>query len=260
MRFLLLWIGLIFLIFPGLVAPVFAQHSSTLVMELETAYQNFDYPETDRLLSLALKEIDSFSLRDKIEIFKYAAFRQFQTGDSFKAAEFFWKLLEIDPTYSLDPVTTSPKLMTLFQKTKLDFLENLNQRISVYQQQLVKQPTPWRTLIFPGWEQYHRGYRWKGALWMTAGTGCLVGTIQAVFRTRQAKQDYEKATNPDDITATYNRYNRLYQSQFYWSYALIGVWISSQIDAYFFSPNKAPASLSFTLSPKLARLSLNISL
>ncbi len=240
--------------------PAFPQGSPSLLQELVAAYQRFDYQETDRLIALALKEIESFSLKEKIGIYQYAAFRKFQQGDTFKAAEFFWKLLEIDPTHTLDPLTTSPKILALFQKTKLDFLEDLNRRVQQSQQRLIPRETPWRALVFPGWEQYHRGYRWKGAIWMTAGAGCLVGITRALIRTHRAKQDYEQATKPDDISAKYHRYNNLYQSQFYWSYALIGVWVTSQVDAFFFSPHKIPASLSVNVTSTSHLLRLTITL
>jgi len=234
-----------------LISQAAAQPKTTqsLVENIHSAYEGFDYKETDRLLEIALKEINTLSARDQIQVYKYAAFRKFQQEDNFQAEEYFWKLLEIDPTFTLDPLSTPPKILALFQKTKIEFLQNLQQRLQQLEQSVTYSPVPWRSLVFPGWEQWHRGYRLKGGLWMAAGVGCLAGIVQAVVRTNQKKQDYENATEPDDIRAEYNEYNRLYQSQFYWSYAFIAVWLSSHIDALFFSPLKSPHQLSLTLNP-----------
>lgn len=217
-----------------------SQDDKTLVEKIISAYEGFNYEETDRFLEVALREIETFSPPDQIQIYKYAAFRRFQQGESFQTEEYFWKILKIDPTFSLDPLTTSPKILALFQKTKIEFLKDLQQRLAQMEQSVPYNynPVPWRSLIFPGWEQWHRGYRAKGALWITAGAGCLAGIVQAVIRTGQKKQDYEDAVEGDEIRAKYAEYNRLYQSQFYWSYAFIAVWLSSHVDALFFSPLK----------------------
>lgn len=234
-----------------IIAEVAAQPETaqSLAGNIISAYEAFNYEETDRLLEIALKEINSLSAQDQIKVYQYAAFRQFQQGDNFQAEAYFWKLLEIDPTFNLDQLTTPPKILSVFQKTKIDFLEGLQQRLGQLEQSMNYRPVPWRSLVFPGWEQWHRGYRLKGGLWMAAGAGCLAGIVQAVARTGQKKQEYEGAIAPEDIRAKYDGYNRLYQSQFYWSYAFIAVWLSSHLDALFLSSLKSPSQLSLHLNP-----------
>lgn len=140
-----------------------SQDDKTLVEKIISAYEEFNYEETDRFLEVALKEIETFSPQDQIQIYQYAAFRKFQQGESFRSEEYFWKILEIDPTFSLDPLTTSPKILALFQKTKIEFLKDLQQRLTQMEQSVGynQNPVPWRSLVFPGWEQWHRGYRLK---------------------------------------------------------------------------------------------------
>lgn len=234
------------------------ESARSLAHNLVSAYERFDYPEFDRLLEIALAEIETFPSQEQRQIYQYAAFRRFQQGETLQAENFFWKLLEIDPTYSLDPLTTPPKVLALFQKTKVRYLENLQQRLQQLQQSLSYNPLPWRSLVFPGWEQWHRGYRSKGALWAGAGVVCAAGIVQAVIRTGQAKDAYENALEAEDIRARYRDYNRLYQSQFYWSYAFIGVWLSSHIDALFFSPLKSPRPISLNLHPTQPAVTLSL--
>jgi tetratricopeptide (TPR) repeat protein len=249
-----------FAIFLLIVTPVDAQPetSQTLAEKIVSAYERFDYEEADRLLKIAVKESDSFSPQDRIIIYQYAAFRQYQKDQPFKAEEYFWRILELDPTFSLDPITTPPKILTLFQKTKVDFLESLQQRLQQLEQSVSYHPVPWRSLIFPGLAQWHRGYRLKGALWMAAGTGCLAGLAQAVIRTQDKKREYEAAASPEEIAVLYNEYNRVYQSQFYWAYAYMAVWLSSHIDALFFSPVKSSYPVSLSLHPAYPGLTCSI--
>lgn len=226
------------------------ENSQSLVSNISAAYEAFDYDETDRLLKIALDQIDNFSASDQIQIYKFAAFREFQKGDSFQAKEYFWNTLEMDPTFGLDPITTSPKILNLFQKTKVEYLENLQQHLKQLEQNTAAHhPVPWRSLLYPGWEQIHRGYSLKGALFAAGGTACLIGFARAVIRTNQKQKDYENATTPGKITAYYNDYNKLYKSQFYWSYAYIAIWLSSHIDALFFSPAKSPRTMAVSITP-----------
>lgn len=222
--------------------------SQSLVQNIASSYNSFDYDETDRLLRIALDEIEKFSAPDQIQIYQYAAFRQFQEGESFQAREYFWRLLDIDPTFTLDPMTTSPKILALFQKTKIEYLEDMEGRLRIMQKHLANEPMPWRSLIFPGWEQLHRGYRLKGALWAAAGSGCLVGLIQSIIRTDKKNDEYLNATVPEIISQKYDEYNRLYQSQYYWVYGFAAVWLASHVDAMFFSSAKSPTRIS--LEPK----------
>ena len=232
--------------------------SQSLLQNIVSSYNNFDYAETDRLLTIALNEIDKFSAPERIQIYQYAAFRKFQQGESFPAREYFWKLLDIDPTFSLDPITTSPKILALFHKTKIEYLDNMENRLQTMQRDFMDKPMPWRSLVFPGWEQLHRGYSLKGTLWVAAGGGCLIGLVQSIIRTEQKNDEYRNAMVPDVISQKYDEYNRLYQSQYYWAYSFIAIWLASHIDAMFFSSIKSPAQLSLAMDAHYPRISLTI--
>ena len=232
--------------------------SQSLAQNIISSYNSFNYPETDRLISIALNQIEKFSASDQIQIYQYAAFRKFQHSEPFVAREYFWKLLDIDPSYSLDPVTTSPKILALFQKTKVEYLENLKQRFQKMQKDFTYKPMPWRSLLFPGWEQLHRGYRFKGTLWVAAGSGCLIGLVQSIIRTEKKNDEYLSAAVPEVISQKYDEYNRLYQSQYYWAYGFFAVWLASHVDALFFSRTKSAAQLSLAANNQYPTISLII--
>jgi hypothetical protein len=232
--------------------------SQSLVQNITSSYNDFDYDETDRLLNIALNQIEKFSAPDQIQIYQYAAFRKFQQGEPFTASEYFWKLLDIDPSCGLDPVTTSPKILALFQKTKIEYLEDMEKRLQTMQKDFMYKPMPWRSLIFPGWEQLHRGYGLKGTLWAVAGSGCLIGLVQSIIRTNKKNDEYLNATVPEIISQKYDEYNRLYQSRYYWAYGFIAIWLASHVDAMFFSPIKSPAQLSFAIEGPHSGISLTI--
>lgn len=199
-----------------------------LVQQLAEAYNNFDYEKSTDLLNVAFNSLDRFSPENRIEIYKYAAFLAFQKGNSTLAANHFWNLLNIDPTYSLDPVTTSPKLLTLFQKTKIEFLQDLNERLQKLQNR-DRKTVPWRALV-PGWEQWRRGYRAKGVALAGASIATLTGTLYSFLATRQKRNAYLSADDPQIIQVRYKEYNDFYKRQYYFAYSLATVWMLSQVD------------------------------
>ncbi len=201
-----------------------------LVSRLAQAYNNFDYQKCAELLNIAFPSIETFSPKNRVEIYKYAAFIAFQQGNSTLASNHFWHLLEVDPSYSLDPVQTPPKLLALFRKTKIEFLEDLNNRLSQLHLQQPVQDVAWRSLLIPGWEQWHRGYRTKGVVLGAAALGSLSGLIYAAINTRLREKDYQNASTPEEAARLYQQYNRFYRQQFYFSYAYVLIWVASQVD------------------------------
>ncbi len=201
-----------------------------LVQQLIKAYNNFDYEKSAELLNIAFRSLDRFNTSDQKKIYQYAAFIAFQNGNTGLAANHFWNLLEIDPTYTPDPVTTSPKLLTLFQKTKIEFLEDMNRRLQNVRNSVQQNNRPWRGFLFPGWEQWHRGQRVKGLIFAGAGAACLGGFVYSMIQTAGKKSEYRDATTPADIRRLYDSYNSHYQRQFYFAYAFAATWLLSQID------------------------------
>ncbi len=220
-----------------------------LLLQLQQAYNAFDMQKSTELLNIALNSLDSFTADERVEIFKYAAFIAFQNGANTLAANHFWRLLSVDPTYTLDPVTTPPKALALFQKTKIEYLEDLNKRLQTLQNSSESDAVLNRRFLVPGWEQWHRGYKGKGgALAATAGLS-LGGLVFAVYQTGQSRAAYRNEQNPDAIPPLYSQYNRYYKMQYTFGYLFAVVWALSQVDLILWSPPRMQA----TISPKLGR-------
>lgn len=213
----------------------YSQDSGDLVQQLIQAYNQFDYKKSAELLNIAFQSIEKFSAEDRIKIYQYAAFIAFRNGNTTLAGNHFWNLLKIDPTFTADPVTTPPKLLTLFQKTKIEYLEDLNRRLKTVSQQYREREIPWRSVVFPGWEQWHRGYRTKGLVLAGAGALSLAGAVHSMIRANQKKDQYNSATNPQRIRTLYDDYNQYYTRTYYFAYGFIAIWAISQIDVALWS-------------------------
>lgn len=213
-----------------------------IVNRLQQAWNQFDSARSAELLNLALNAIEHYPADEQIEIYKYAAFNAFQNGNTPLARTYLLEMLDIDPTTSLDPVTTPPKILTLFQKTQVEYLEDMESRLAALQQKQAASP-PSLTFLAPGWEQWRRGYKTKGALLATASAAALSGLIYSTLDAAAKKDDYNAATDPQKLPALYDSYNGAYKRQFYFAYALAGLWAASQIDLYLWSPVKLNAAV-----------------
>lgn len=239
--------------------PAWAQPES-LDNQLKTAYDNFNYEALDSLLSDALVQPQQYSNEVQVAIYRYGAIRRVQEGDSEVVRSYFRQMLDLDPAIELDPVTTSPKVLLVFQQAKLDYTAGIQERLNAIEKAMAfeKENRPWRSLIFPGWEQYRRGYKLKGITWAVLGTATIAGTVQSVLTTRSRFDTYIDETNRNLLEERYNSYNNAYQSQFYWGYALASVWLASHVDAIFFSQVKVEnLSLEKTGSTPVVKLSIS---
>ncbi len=234
--------SILFILFLFLAGPGVAQQGKdakpgSLLRQLQDAYNAFDMQKSTELLNIALSSLDSFEADEQVEIYKYAAFIAFQNYNSTLAANHFWNLLGVDPTYTLDPVTTSPKALALFQKTKIEYLEDMNKRLQALQKPPADVDAPaWRSLA-PGWEQWRRGYKIKGGALASTAALSLSGLVYAVYQTQQSKDAYRNEQNPEAIPPLYDDYNRNYRMQYYFGYAFAAVWALSQMDLVLWSPS-----------------------
>jgi len=213
-----------------------------VVVRLRQAWNQFDYAKSTQLLNLALGAIEHYPSDKQTEIYKFAAFIAFQNNNRALASNHFWNLLSIDPTFTLDPVTTPPKILTLFQKTKIDYLEEMQTRLSALQQQQ-EALSPSMAFLAPGLEQWQRGYKTKGALFSSSAAAALGGLVYSYFDSRQKKDAYTRETDPANIAGFYDSYNAAYKRQFLFAYALAGIWAASQIDLSLWSPVKLSAAV-----------------
>jgi hypothetical protein len=223
-----------------------ALSAQDLGLKLKQAYDSFENKKVDSLLIAANKSITVLSLDEKIAFHKYSAFQAFQNGMQEIVMDHFKELVTLDPSYTLDALSTSPKLIMLFDKSKIEYLEEQQRRLHELTKTQPEQELPWRSLVYPGWEQWHRGAKTKAYTWVALGTLTLAGTVQSLFRTSAAHTAYLDETSPGKIKSKFRTYNDLYRSQYYWAYALTTVWIASHLDAVFFTE---PSKMSLVIQP-----------
>ena len=95
---------------------------------------------------------------------------------------------------------------------------------------------------------------------MALGTITLAGTVQALVRTSIKHEAYLDEENPARLAKKYREYNDVYQSQYYWAYSMLAVWIASHVDAVFLTENKNIQIVTQSTNPDVISLGININL
>jgi hypothetical protein len=161
----------------------------------------------------------------------------------------FANILEINPDYRLDPVKNSPKILAFFEEIRRQTMVNraniemptiVSQESSAKYVNLdsIKQASQKRmalSVFVPGSGQIMRGEKTKGWLLLGGNIALLGGFLYFNFEANRLEDEYLKASNPEDITATYDDYNQAYQNR---NIALTGfllLWLYTQIDFVYLS-------------------------
>jgi hypothetical protein len=218
----------------------FAQNGSlhAAFLTIDSLYNSGSYlsaeVEARRLLEYANLSDTAYA-----EIHKYIAFSLIAQGKSELAKERFAMLLSLYPTYSLDPVLTSPKILVIFNEAKQAFLSSKKpvQETKIIPIEMGSSSISYRTILFPGWGQLHIGRKTSGTIFLSAGIATLGSGITFEFLRSNARQDYLKEKNPLEIDEKYKNYNWYYKADIVSFVAFAITYIASEIDVFTTSNN-----------------------
>ncbi len=195
-----------------------------------------------------LLEIPGISDSARAQAEKYIAFSLVAQGKNDAATEHFIAAMKLDSTFSLDPVFTSPKIMSVYRDAREQFLLQQQQQPPVKNKERLHEegasgPT-FRALIFPGWEQVYQGKSLKGYVLLGAGAASLASTFFFDQVRRDKRSRYLAAATPAEASARYPDYNSAYKAENY-SAAIFGIlYVYSTLDAFISLPPQFGISVS----------------
>lgn len=216
--------------------------------KVKQLYENFKY---DDVINLSTQLIEKGNLNDSlsIEIHLMRANIFYANGADSSTRQSFENILRIKKNYIPNPDITSPKLISIFNEVKFDYLKKnpdiVQQSDSTVQKQTAKfvDRNPQRgavikNILLPGLGQLHNGSSTKG--WITTSASILnLGTlIYFAVDANKKENDYLIETDRNLMQLRYDSYNRSYKVRnvLIVSYAVF--WLYSQIDLLFFSENQ----------------------
>jgi len=198
--------------------------------QIETLYNSAQYV-TAELEARRLYEEELITDSAKVQIEKWIAFSLIAQGKSSLARERFVSLLAIDPDFTLDPILTSPKILSVFYEAIAKFqLLKKNQPENLLETTQPYQLISYRTIVFPGWEQLYQGRTYSGAVFLGGGIATLGAGVAFELLRSNARSEYMKATVPGDISTKYNSYNNFRKAEMYSFAAFAIIYVASEID------------------------------
>ncbi|MDP1677303.1 MAG: hypothetical protein Q8L88_10610 [Bacteroidota bacterium] len=211
-----------------------AQNGSTFstLNDIEILYNNGQYLSAE-LEARRMYEQSGLTDSTKVQLEKWIAFALIAQGKSSLAKERFVALFTIDGTFELDPILTSPKILSVFNDARVKFISQKKTIVIDSSKFFSEQQTvSYRTIIFPGWEQFYQGRTASGYVHSGAGIITLTSGIVFEILRSDARKEYLSATLLSDISSKYDTYNSYRKAEIYSFAAFALIYIASEIDVF----------------------------
>ncbi len=190
---------------------IFAYSINDIIIAYETGKYTDAVMIGEDIIDKIGKDIE---VEDEVNLRTYIAFSYVALGDSEKAKLNFEYILNLNPNYDLKEEFVSPKIIEVFESAqdKVRLLVNESPDYYFFKQgkfdsRFSKSNLIIKSLIIPGWGQMDRGENSKA---FTLGTVFFVSVavgISSFFLMNEAADNYQNATNTEEATLLYNRYN-----------------------------------------------------
>lgn len=216
--------------------------ADSMLRQIDSLYSAGSYSSAE-LEARRFLENDLLSDSLRVAGEQWVAFSLVAEGKSALAKEHFLAILRRRPSHELDPVLTSPKILAVFNDARATYLAMRAQEADGASLPVDGKAggVTFRTIVFPGWEQWYHGRNTIGPLF--AGTGLLTlgSGFAMVFLRKSAHEAYLAATLPEEIQSKYDKYNRYAKAEGYCFAAFAVVYLLSEIDVFL---HDSPVSVS----------------
>ena len=229
-----------------IISRAFAQEST--IDKVKSEYNSFQY---ENMIRSSDELLTKGNLSDslKVEIYVMRAVAFYSLGNDASTRSSFESILHIRRNFIPDPAQISPKLISIFNEVKTDFIKNNPEPVSLVDSTTHSQPVKLfsgddtknlilENLGLPGIAQYQLGRNPKGIILTAASAINLGALIYYLIDTKNKENDYLNQTDKALISQKYDLYNKSYKirNTLIISYALI--WIYSQVDLLFLSEDE----------------------
>lgn len=210
-----------------------AQNGNSLssLNDIEALYNGGQYLSAE-LEARRMFEQSELNDSTKAQLEKWIAFALIAQGKSSLARERFVALLNIDGTFELDPILTSPKILSVFNDARVKFISQKKAVTVDSLQQSAHYSITYRTVVFPGWEQFYQGRTTSGYLYCGAGIITLTSGVVFEILRSTARKEYLDAVKVSDISSKYDTYNTYRKAEIISFAAFALVYVVSEIDVF----------------------------
>ena len=218
-------------------------------------FKNFEYAEVIRLSQNLLKNNNELNDDQLIEIYTMKGVSHYSFGEDDYARESFLEILKMDSSFTLDQNKISPKIITLFNQVKREYLKNLSEEIpeekplqivrvdTVFVPQIVKdvesenklKNSLIRSVVFPGVGHFYNGSETKGWILTSLSALSLTSIVYFIIDSNKKEKEYLQERDINLIEDKYDLYNFSNRMKNISIGSFAAVWLYSQIDLLFFT-------------------------
>ncbi len=177
----------------------------------------FQYGEIDHAETEALKLLSDRHLTDDDRVHLECLIGSIYVArsDSLGAKQAFQRALRLRPNLTLNPNTTAPKIIALFEVAKLENSPSYymtDEQIELYEVAKIRLKAYPVGYVLPGWGILRQGKSREGTILLTSECALLAGTIYAAISANKAHDDYH-AAGSDNAAARWDTYKSWVQKR-----------------------------------------------
>jgi hypothetical protein len=156
-------------------------------------------------------------------------------GQNEVARSEFVKIMKLFPTWQRDSLNTPQKILDEIEKARREY-DEWRKRPSVerFSPEKLRFNASWRSLVLPGWGQYYKGQKARGAVVTSLQILSLATLVILQAEVNRRHNAYEDKEGNEAITA-YDEYTRVWRARNAVGYVALGIYIGAYLDALYTS-------------------------
>jgi hypothetical protein len=221
----------------------------TDIANIRALYESFEYKGVIKLSDSVLAEKGTLDKSDLTEILMMKAVSHYVLAEEPQVRKCFIDMLKIDRHLVLDSEKVSPKIVSLFNDVKNDFIQTIpeEQKFTDNKQEVTnplendpiseklqdQKNSIIRSFLFPGWGHIYSGNTTKGTIISAAALINLGSMIYFIIDSNSKEKKYLSVTNDNNIKSSYGTYNRSYKTRNILISSMICIYTYAQLDLFF---------------------------
>jgi hypothetical protein len=190
------------------------------------------------------------------------AVSHYSRADDRSASYSFIEILKIDTSYSLDPSTNSPKIISFFDEIKEEYLSSIREmkdpptiikydtvyvpvNVRDIQSEYILKQALIRSVFLPGSGHLYKEGNLKSWILTSLSVASISAGVYYIIDSNKKEKLYLEETDRDKIPDKYREYNSSYRMRNFAFISFAALWLYSQLDLLFFLDSEAKDDLSF---------------
>ena len=211
------------------------------LLRAKDLYFRGDYLGLIDFAETVLSDTIGLTRAERAELYRILGSSYVAVGNTESAKQRFKDMLELAPETTMDPLTTSPKILSAFTEAKSEYdrehapppgVDSLGPggverelRTDVWVRPALE------SLLVPGLGQFRNGEPTKGIVFAASEVLSLAGLLTSQAWFEAAREDYAQNTDPLKMEELYAEYNKWYVVRNGFIVSSVSICVVSSVDA-----------------------------